>query len=135
MNIQELSTAVQYRLPVKVFITNNYWMGMVRHVASKLLHGERYSESYSEALPDFVKLAEAFGAVGLRASSVEQVDGRDRRDDLGSTGPWWSTCRGGEGRELLSDDPGRACDTTTCCWVTRTQAEQPGFRRTAMVLV
>jgi acetolactate synthase-1/2/3 large subunit len=73
MNIQELSTAVQYRLPVKVFILNNYWMGMVRQW-QQLLHGERYSESYSEALPDFVKLAEAFGAVGLRAGSVEQVD-------------------------------------------------------------
>src|SRR3712207_2480719 len=73
MNIQELSTAVQYRLPVKVFITNNFWMGMVRQW-QQLLHGERYSESYSEALPDFVKLAEAFGCKGLRATRVAEVD-------------------------------------------------------------
>ncbi|MEQ8965154.1 MAG: acetolactate synthase 3 large subunit [Azospirillaceae bacterium] len=73
MNIQELSTAVQYRLPVKVFILNNSWMGMVRQW-QQLLHGERYSESYSEALPDFVKLAEAFGCTGLRATKVDEVD-------------------------------------------------------------
>jgi acetolactate synthase-1/2/3 large subunit len=73
MNIQELATAVQYRLPVKVFILNNRYMGMVRQW-QELLHGSRYSESYSEALPDFVKLAEAFGCVGLRATEVSQVD-------------------------------------------------------------
>jgi acetolactate synthase-1/2/3 large subunit len=60
MNIQELSTAAQYRLPVKIFILNNQYMGMVRQW-QELLHGGRYSESYSEALPDFVKLADAFG--------------------------------------------------------------------------
>ncbi|WP_207481614.1 acetolactate synthase 3 large subunit [Arenibaculum pallidiluteum] len=74
MNIQELSTAVQYKLPVKIFILNNQWMGMVRQW-QELLHGSRYSESYSEALPDFVKLAEAFGCVGLRATSVDELDG------------------------------------------------------------
>ncbi|MFZ4762671.1 MAG: acetolactate synthase 3 large subunit [Alphaproteobacteria bacterium] len=74
MNIQELSTAVQYRLPVKVFILNNQWMGMVRQW-QQLIHGERYSQSYSESLPDFVKLAEAFGATGLRANNVEELDG------------------------------------------------------------
>src|SRR5207248_3867348 len=73
MNIQELSTAAQYRLPVKIFILNNQYMGMVRQW-QELLHGGRYSESYSAALPDFVKLAEAFGAVGLRASKVSEVD-------------------------------------------------------------
>jgi len=73
MNIQEMSTALQYRLPVKVFILNNQWMGMVRQW-QELLHGSRYSESYSEALPDFVKLADAFGAVGLRATKVSEVD-------------------------------------------------------------
>ncbi|QJE73527.1 acetolactate synthase 3 large subunit [Aerophototrophica crusticola] len=73
MNIQELSTAAQYRLPVKVFILNNQWMGMVRQW-QELLHGSRYSHSYSEALPDFVKLAEAFGGVGLRATKVSEVD-------------------------------------------------------------
>ena len=74
MNIQEMSTAVQYRLPVKIFILNNQWMGMVRQW-QELLHGERYSESYSESLPDFVKLAEAYGGVGLRAETPDQLDG------------------------------------------------------------
>jgi acetolactate synthase-1/2/3 large subunit len=73
MNIQEMSTLVQYRLPVKIFILNNQYMGMVRQW-QELLHGGRYSESYSEALPDFIKLAEAFGAVGLRAEKVSEVD-------------------------------------------------------------
>ncbi|MSO65306.1 MAG: acetolactate synthase 3 large subunit [Alphaproteobacteria bacterium] len=73
MNIQELSTAVQYRLPVKVFILNNEYMGMVRQW-QELLHGGRYAESYTAALPDFVKLAEAFHCVGLRASRPDQVD-------------------------------------------------------------
>jgi acetolactate synthase-1/2/3 large subunit len=73
MNIQEMSTACQYRLPVKVFIMNNQWMGMVRQW-QELLYGERYSESYTEALPDFVKLAEAFGGVGLRAEKPSEVD-------------------------------------------------------------
>jgi acetolactate synthase-1/2/3 large subunit len=74
MNIQEMSTACQYRLPVKVFIMNNQWMGMVRQW-QELLYGERYSESYTEALPDFVKLAEAFGGVGLRAEKPGDMDG------------------------------------------------------------
>ena len=73
MNIQEMSTLAQYRLPVKVFILNNQYMGMVRQW-QELLHGGRYSESYSEALPDFVKLADAFQGVGLRATSVDQLD-------------------------------------------------------------
>jgi acetolactate synthase-1/2/3 large subunit len=73
MNIQEMSTVAQYRLPVKVFILNNQYMGMVRQW-QELLHGARYSESYTASLPDFVKLAEAFGAVGLRASKPDDVD-------------------------------------------------------------
>lgn len=73
MNIQEMGTLAQYRLPVKVFILNNQYMGMVRQW-QELLHGGRYSESYSAALPDFVKLAESFHAVGLRAESVDQLD-------------------------------------------------------------
>jgi acetolactate synthase-1/2/3 large subunit len=74
MNIQEMGTLAQYRLPVKVFILNNEYMGMVRQW-QELLHGGRYSESYSDALPDFVRLAEAFHAKGLRATSIEQLDG------------------------------------------------------------
>ncbi|GAB5390064.1 MAG: acetolactate synthase 3 large subunit [Alphaproteobacteria bacterium] len=73
MNIQELGTAVQYRLPIKVFVLNNEYMGMVRQWQD-LLHGNRHSESYSDALPDFVKLAEAFGMKGLRATKVSEVD-------------------------------------------------------------
>ena len=73
MNIQELSTAVQHRLPVKIFILNNQYMGMVRQW-QELLHGGRYSESYTAALPDFVKLAESFGAVGLRTDNPADLD-------------------------------------------------------------
>jgi acetolactate synthase I/II/III large subunit len=73
MNIQEMSTICQYRLPVKAFILNNQYMGMVRQW-QELMHGGRYSESYTAALPDFVKLADAFGAVGLRATKPEEVD-------------------------------------------------------------
>jgi acetolactate synthase-1/2/3 large subunit len=74
MTMQEISTAVQYRLPVKIFILNNQYMGMVRQW-QQLLHGNRLSESYSEALPDFVKLAEAYGAVGMRAEKPAELDG------------------------------------------------------------
>jgi acetolactate synthase-1/2/3 large subunit len=68
-----MATLAQYRLPVKVFILNNQYMGMVRQW-QELLHGARYSESYSAALPDFVKLAEAYGAVGLKADTVDDLD-------------------------------------------------------------
>lgn len=73
MNIQEMSTAVQYRLPVKIFILNNQYMGMVRQW-QQLLHGNRYSESYTESLPDFVKLAEAYGAIGMKCEKPADLD-------------------------------------------------------------
>ena len=73
MNMQEMSTIVQYRLPVKSFILNNSYMGMVRQW-QEFFHGNRYSESYMDSLPDFVKLADAFGAVGLRATTPDEVD-------------------------------------------------------------
>jgi len=73
MNIQEIATAVQYKLPIKIFILNNEYMGMVRQW-QELMHGSRYSESYVDALPDFVKLAESFHAVGLRAKNVSELD-------------------------------------------------------------
>ena len=73
MTMQEMSTAVQYDLPIKIFILNNQYMGMVRQW-QELLHDRRYSHSYTEALPDFVKLAEAYGAVGLRAEKPGDVD-------------------------------------------------------------
>ena len=73
MNMQEMSTAAQYRLPVKIFILNNQYMGMVRQW-QELLHGGRYSESYTNSLPDFVKLAEAYGAHGIRCSDPARLD-------------------------------------------------------------
>ncbi|CUH40826.1 Acetolactate synthase isozyme 3 large subunit [Jannaschia seosinensis] len=73
MNMQEMGTAAQYRLPVKQFILNNERLGMVRQW-QELLHGERYSQSWSEALPDFVKLAEAFGAKGIRCDDPADLD-------------------------------------------------------------
>ena len=73
MVIQELSTMVQYRLPVKTFLLNNEYMGMVRQW-QEFFHGGRYAESYMDSLPDFVKLAESFGATGLRARRPEEVD-------------------------------------------------------------
>jgi acetolactate synthase-1/2/3 large subunit len=75
MTMQEMSTAVQYELPIKIFILNNEWMGMVRQW-QQLLHGERYSHSYSASLPDFVKLAEAYGGVGLRAETPAELDAK-----------------------------------------------------------
>jgi acetolactate synthase I/II/III large subunit len=73
MTMQEISTAVQYNLPIKIFILNNQYMGMVRQW-QELLHEKNYSESYSEALPDFVKLAEAYGCVGIRAETPMELD-------------------------------------------------------------
>jgi acetolactate synthase-1/2/3 large subunit len=73
MTMQEMSTAAQYRLPIKIFILNNQYMGMVRQW-QELLHGGRYSESYSAALPDFVKLAEAYHAVGIRCDKPADLD-------------------------------------------------------------
>ncbi len=73
MNMQELSTIVQYKLPIKVFILNNQWMGMVRQW-QELIHGSRYSESYTDSLPDFVKLAESFGIKGMRADKIGDLN-------------------------------------------------------------
>ncbi|PIR31661.1 MAG: acetolactate synthase, large subunit, biosynthetic type [Alphaproteobacteria bacterium CG11_big_fil_rev_8_21_14_0_20_44_7] len=73
MCIQELSTIKQYRLPVKVMVLNNHYMGMVRQW-QEMFHGNRYSESYMDALPDFVALAESFGIKGLRANNLDELD-------------------------------------------------------------
>jgi acetolactate synthase-1/2/3 large subunit len=75
MMLQEMSTALQYNLPIKVFILNNEYMGMVRQW-QELLHGGRYSQSYSESLPDFVKLAEAYGGVGIRCDNPGDLDAK-----------------------------------------------------------
>ena len=73
MTMQEMSTAVQYKLPIKIFILNNEYMGMVRQW-QELLHEKNYAESYTAALPDFVKLAEAYGCVGIRAKTPDELD-------------------------------------------------------------
>jgi acetolactate synthase-1/2/3 large subunit len=91
MCMQEFSTAVQFRLPVKVFILNNEWMGMVRQW-QQLLHGERYSHSYSESLPDFVKLAEALGGTGIRCSDPAELDAAILRM-IDTDGPVLFDCR------------------------------------------
>ena len=85
MTLQELATAVQFRLPIKIFILNNEYMGMVRQW-QQLLHGGRYAHSYSEALPDFVKLAEAYGAKGIRAIRPDELD-RAIKEMLEHPGP------------------------------------------------
>ncbi len=82
MTIQEMSTAAQYDLPIKIFILNNEYMGMVGQW-QELLHGGRYSHSYTAALPDFVKLAEAYQGVGIRAEKPSETRRRDPRDDRG----------------------------------------------------
>ncbi|MDE2111456.1 MAG: acetolactate synthase 3 large subunit [Alphaproteobacteria bacterium] len=75
MTMQEIATAMQYKLPIKIFILNNRYMGMVRQW-QQLLHGSRYSHSYSETLPDFVKLADSFGAVGFSAETPDELDAK-----------------------------------------------------------
>lgn len=91
MNIQELATATQYRLPVKIFILNNEYMGMVRQW-QELTYSSRYSESYSDALPDFVKLAEAYGWKGIRIDTRDQLDD-GIADMLAHDGPVVVDCR------------------------------------------
>ncbi len=88
---------------MKIFILNNQYMGMVRQW-QELLHGGRYSESYMDSLPDFVKLAEAFGAVGLRASKPGEVDGLiEEMIEVNRAGD--RRCPRRQDRELLPDDP------------------------------
>jgi acetolactate synthase-1/2/3 large subunit len=91
MNIQELATATQYRLPVKIFILNNEYMGMVRQW-QELTYESRYSESYSDSLPDFVRLAEAYGWKGIRIERPDQLDG-GIADMLAHDGPVMVDCR------------------------------------------
>ena len=91
MNIQEMSTAVQYHLPVKVFILNNQYMGMVRQW-QQLLHGNRLSQSYTESLPDFVKLAEAYGGAACAASIPADLDDAIK-EMINAKGPVIFDCR------------------------------------------
>ena len=105
MNIQEMGTLAQYRLPVKAFVLNNQYMGMVRQW-QELLHGGRYSESYSAALPDFVKLAELVPRQGAARHQRGPVGRRDPRDAGERHCGDRRHCRGPEGK-LLPDDPVR----------------------------
>ena len=91
MTMQEMSSAVQHRLPIKIFILNNEYMGMVRQW-QELLHGGRYSHSYSEALPDFVKMADAFGCLGLRVEKPDELDAKIR-EMIDYDGPVLFDCR------------------------------------------
>ncbi|MCW2381406.1 MULTISPECIES: acetolactate synthase 3 large subunit [unclassified Sphingobium] len=91
MNIQELGTAIQYRLPVKIFILNNEYMGMVRQW-QELTYESRYSHSYSDSLPDFVKLAEAYGATGIRIETMDELIPGIRRM-IDTPGPVIVDCR------------------------------------------
>ncbi len=91
MTMQEMSTAVQYNLPIKIFILNNQYMGMVRQW-QELLHEKNYSESYSEALPDFVKLAEAYGCKGIKADNPEELDTKIK-EMLNHNGPVIFDCQ------------------------------------------
>ena len=103
MNIQEMGTVAQYRLPVKIFILNNQWMGMVRQW-QELTYESRYSNSYSDSLPDFVKLADAYGWTGLRIDTLGELDGRHPDDDRHpGTGDRRLPRRAA--RQLLPDDP------------------------------
>jgi len=86
MCLQELSTCKQYRLPLKIVSLNNRYMGMVRQW-QEFFHGNRYAESYMDALPDFVRLAESYGHVGIRVDKPEDIEGAlreafSRKDDL-----------------------------------------------------
>ena len=117
MTMQEMSTAVQYRLPIKIFILNNQYMGMVRQW-QELLHGGRYAESYSHSLPDFVKLAEAYQAVGIRCEKPGDLDAAIK-EMIDVKKPVIFDCVVDPERELLPDDPVRP----------RPQRDDPGRRR------
>ena len=91
MTMQEMSTAVQYNLPIKIFVLNNQYMGMVRQW-QELLHEKNYSESYSEALPDFVKLAEAYGCKGIKADNPEDLEDKIR-EMINHNGPVIFDCQ------------------------------------------
>jgi acetolactate synthase-1/2/3 large subunit len=98
MTMQEMSTAIQYNLPIKIFILNNQYMGMVRQW-QELLHEKNYSESYSEALPDFIKMAEAYGCKGIKAENPNDLDDKIN-EMLNHDGPVIFDCR---------VDPGENC--------------------------
>ena len=103
MTMQEMSCAVQYEAPIKIFILNNQYMGMVRQW-QQLLHGNRLSHSYTEALPDFVKLAEAYGGHGIRCEKPGDLDAAIK-EMISVKKPVIFDCRVARSRQLLPDDP------------------------------
>jgi acetolactate synthase-1/2/3 large subunit len=121
MNIQELATATQYRLPVKIFILNNEYMGMVRQW-QELTYSGRYSESYSESLPDFVKLAEAYGWKGIR---IEHPDDLDAGIDamLAHDGPVMVDCRVSKLANCFPMIPSGAAHTDMILWASEVSGE------------
>ncbi len=114
MNIQELATAAQYRLPVKVFILNNEYMGMVRQW-QELTYSSRYSESYSDSLPDFVKLAEAYGWKGIRIERRDDLDA-GIADMLAHDGPVMVDCRVSKLANCFPMIPSGAAHTEMLLW-------------------
>ena len=106
MCIQELSTCKQYRLPIKIMNLNNRYMGMVRQW-QQFFHGNRYSESYMDALPDFVKLAEAYGHVGMQIEKPGDVEPRAARGVRAQERARVPRLHHRPDRERLPDDPGR----------------------------
>ena len=103
MTMQEMSCAVQYEAPIKIFILNNQYMGMVRQW-QQLLHGNRLSHSYTEAMPDFVKLAEAYGGHGIRCEKPDELDDAIA-EMIAVKKPVIFDCRVADARQLLPDDP------------------------------
>ena len=121
MNIQELATATQYRLPVKIFILNNEYMGMVRQW-QELTYSGRYSESYSESLPDFVKLAEAYGWKGIRIEHPDELDGGIAAM-LAHDGPVVVDCRVSKLANCFPMIPSGAAHTEMILWASEVSGE------------
>jgi acetolactate synthase-1/2/3 large subunit len=121
MNIQELATATQYRLPVKIFILNNEYMGMVRQW-QELTYSGRYSESYSESLPDFVKLAEAYGWKGIRIEHPDDLDAGIEAM-LAYDGPVMVDCRVSQLANCFPMIPSGAAHTEMILWASEVSGE------------
>ena len=133
MNIQELSTIRQYNLPVKIFIVNNQWMGMVRQW-QELLHGSRYSESYVDSLPDFVKLADSFGAKGLVAERPDQLDDLIR-EMIAIPGPVIADVRVEQMENCFPMVPSGAAHNEMILGGSQGQQDKPGVTDAGLALV
>ena len=134
MTMQEISTAVQYRLPIKIFILNNQYMGMVRQW-QELLHGGRYSESYTEALPDFVKLAEAYHAVGIRCEKPSTELDAAIKHMIDVPKPVIFDCVVDPAENWFPDDPVGSAPTMRCCSATRPSSIEDAITEEGKVMV